>query len=89
MKTRVYSIDDEDVLDTFFGEDSMVRPVTGLGQDHGELIFEGPLSGLPVEGDVFVQDDDEYVVLLRIFHAESDEAELVVHRRHFEGGQVS
>lgn len=90
MQTRVYEVTDHDVLDQFFSEAAPARPVATLGSDHGELIFDGNLSETPGEGDVLVLKDQgrptEYVILLKLYLADINTVELVVHQRHFDGG---
>lgn len=93
MLTRMYAID-EDVLETFFGPDAKPIPVGAIGPEHGQLVFDGNLEVQPNEGDVVVArvgvtETEEFIVLLRVYHVATDVAELIVHRRHFEGGLAS
>lgn len=89
MRVRIYEIEDHDVIDTFFGENQPDRAMADLGAEHGTLISKTLMSILPQEDDLLIVNEREYVVLLRVFHSESDEASLLVHARHFEGGQLS
>jgi hypothetical protein len=89
MKACIYEVEDEDVLDTFFSEDAPPRPMAAVGVEHGKLIFKDKLSSSVQENDIIIVNDVEYFVLLRIIHADVNEMELLVHRRHFEGSAKS
>lgn len=87
MRTRVYEITDEDVLDAFFDEDQPDRPLLGL-MDHGELIFDGNMSLLPDIYDTFLLNGPantklEYGIIARLYHADEDVAVLYVSPRIF------
>ena len=84
---RVYNIDDEEIIDVCFGEDAGVRPVHGLGTDHGELIWDGTANHLPDSGDVLTMEDVdknvvEYVIICRVFDVDSGYVNIFVHNRH-------
>lgn len=84
MKVLVQSVDDVDVLETYFGEDSASRPLDSLGAMHGTVVFRGVLSNLPNDGDVVVFSGTEYNVVVRIFDIANDEVEIIVHERHYD-----
>ncbi len=84
MKVLIQNIEDVDVLETYFGEDSAARPLDGLGAMHGTFVFRGELSKLPNDGDIVVIAGVEYNVVVRIFDIANDEAEIIVHERHYE-----
>lgn len=87
MKIRVYEVEDEDVLHLFFGEEQKYSPIYAIAANHGELIWEGRLSTHPAPGDVLCIDGadkgvDEYVVVCRAYHADTDSCVMIVHGRH-------
>jgi hypothetical protein len=83
MKTKVFEID-ADTVQTFFGEDQHL-PVSEVGEDHGELIWEGSMPLHPDAGDALVIADEEYVVICRIYQTIEDglQSTLLVHPRLF------
>ena len=93
MRTRVYEVQDHDILATFFGDDMPVRRVAELGQDHGELIFDGELDNLPQRAGLLLIDGaegvEEYVVVQELIHADTNTAILIVHAPHYDEGTLS
>jgi len=81
MKTRFYSIEDQDILETYFGEDSKARTLADLGPDFGELLFDGELACIPQSGDTVVFDGDEYNVVCLVVEPKTNTADFIVQPR--------
>lgn len=87
MKTTVYEIADEDVLELFFGENQKYMPIWAIARDHGVKIWEGDLSLHPDAGDVLCIEGasagvDEYMIVCRAYSADTDSSILLVHTRY-------
>lgn len=92
MKTTVYALDDHDVLQTYFGEDSEDHALVNFGESHCEKIFDGSMVSTPSDGDLLILPDAEgdmveYLVIVKIFF--TDSVQLIVHPRHFENAMAS
>jgi hypothetical protein len=88
MRTKIYEITDQHILERFFGPDALERPVASLGQDHGKLIFSGGMDHHPDSGDALLVDGDhpsvnEYIVICRLYHADKNSVTLIVHPREY------
>ena len=92
MQVKIYETNDHDVLESYFGEDAGDHPLVDFGERHCALIYNGPVSAVPNDGDLIVLKDPdgdfvEYFVIVKIFFIE--EAHLIVARREFETGTAS
>ena len=86
MDIEVYCIEDEDVLERFFGDNDNQPPVATLAKDFGTLIFEGPTELNVLAGDALLIDDAEgvpmeYGVILRIHNITEDVTVLICQER--------
>jgi hypothetical protein len=87
MKTSVYEVVDEDILELFFGDEQRYSPIWAIVDNHGLLLWEGELSLHPDVGDVLCIDGaakgvDEFMIVARAYHANTDSSVLIVHNRY-------
>jgi hypothetical protein len=83
IKLKVYEIEDEDVLNTFFGENQKPHPIADIAKDHATKIYDNQVLAVPDGNgnDVIVINGDEYVVIVRAFDVDTDVVTVLVHKR--------
>ena len=90
MLTKIYLVEDENVLDAYFGEDADPKSFYDLGAEHGRSVFYGQLDVIPAPEDTIVIDEGfECMVIVRVFvtagtgEDQSMGCCLIVHPRFF------
>ncbi len=90
MRTKIYEIADEDVLETFFGENPKPASTINIAESFGDLIYDGDVDWLPEGGgqDTVTLDGEgetieEYMMVVKTYHADKNLTVAIVHKPHF------
>jgi hypothetical protein len=96
MRARIYEIEDENILETFFGDDPKPSKIYNVAHDHGTLIFDGEVDWLPESGsqlDSITIDgksgQDEYIVVAKTIYADENIVIVIVHPLQFVDMELS